>query len=85
MAGVIYLLCSLTALVCAWMLYRNYHRTRYRLLFWSTLCLAGLTVNDVLLLLDKLVFSDHNLLFLRDMTALISLSLLIYGLVWEAE
>ena len=61
MAETIYSLCTLTSLACAWLLLRSYRATRHRLLFWSTLCFAGLTLNNVLLLVDKLVLADTDL------------------------
>lgn len=63
MAGLIYGMCALTALLCAWLLLQAWRRSRYKLLFWSALCFAGLTVNNMLLVVDKLIFPavDINL------------------------
>jgi Family of unknown function (DUF5985) len=46
MAATIYGLCALTALLCTFMLLQAYRRGGYRLLLWSGLCFAGLTVNN---------------------------------------
>jgi hypothetical protein len=85
MAQTIYSLCMITSLACAWLLLRSYRRTGHRLLFWSGLCFAGMTLNNLLLLLDKLVFPDIDLLTLRLSAALVALLLLLYGLVYEKE
>jgi hypothetical protein len=83
MAAVIYSLCALTSLACAVLLLRGYARTRAKLLFWSGLCFAGLTVNNVVLVLDRFVFLEVDLTPLRLATAVVALALLLYGLIWE--
>jgi hypothetical protein len=85
MAETIYSLCTLTSLACAWLLLRSYRRTGHRLLFWSGLCFAGMTLNNLLLLLDKVVFPDIDLMTLRLSAALIALLMLLYGLIYEKE
>jgi len=83
MAAVIYSLCALTSLACAVLLLRGYARTRAKLLFWSGLCFAGLTVNNVVLVLDRFVFLEVDFAPLRLATAVVALALLLYGLIWE--
>lgn len=83
MAKLVYLLCALTAFSCAWMLGRAYLRTRARLLMWSALCFAGLTLNNVLLVLDRLVFTAVDLSTWRLATALLAVLLLVIGQVLE--
>jgi Family of unknown function (DUF5985) len=85
MASTIYGLCALTALLCAWLLLQAYMRSRYRLLLWSGLCFAGLTLNNLLLVLDKVIFPLGDLSLLRTMTALAAMLVLLYGLIWDAE
>ena len=85
MAVTIYLLCTLTSLACAWLLLGSYRRTGHRLLFWSGLCFVAMTLNNILLTLDKLVFPDVDLLLWRLATALIAVALLLYGLIYEKE
>jgi hypothetical protein len=84
-AQTIYALCTLTSLACAWLLFASYRRTRHRLLFWSGSCFAVMTVNNVLLVLDKLVLPDVDLVPARLVTALIAVALLLYGLIYEKE
>jgi hypothetical protein len=85
MAALIYSLCALTCLAAFVLLLRGWRATRFRLLFWSALCFAGLTVNNILLVLDKLVFLEMDLSTLRLATGLVSVLLLLFGLVWEEE
>jgi hypothetical protein len=85
MAAIIYLLCALTAFVCAWLLLRAYFRGRYRLLLWSGLCFAGLTLNNLLLVFDKVILVDLDLSIWRTSVALIAMAVLLYGLIWDSE
>ena len=85
MAALIYSLCALTALACAFLLFRAYGRSRYRLLLWAGLCFCGLTLNNVLLVLDKVAFPDLDLSLWRTLTAVLAMAVLLYGLIWDAE
>ena len=85
MAQLIYGLCTITSLACAWLLLTTYRRNKVRLLFWSGLCFVGLSINNVLLVLDKLVFIETDLLPLRLVTALVALVLLLFGLIYETK
>jgi hypothetical protein len=84
-AVTIYILCILTSLACAWLLFASYRRTRYRLLFWSGACFAVMTLNNLFLLLDKIVFPSIDLLPARLVSALVAVLLLLYGLIYEKE
>lgn len=81
----IYTLCALTALLCTIMLLRAYSIGSYKLLLWAGLCFAGLTVNNLLLVVDKLILPDGDLSLWRTATALVAMIVLIIGLVWESE
>ena len=84
MAEAVYLLCALTSILCAALLARSYRRQRSRLLMWSTLCFAGLAVNNILLFVDLvLTAKDVDLSLVRSGTAFVSVVLLLIGLVWE--
>lgn len=86
MAAVIYSLCAVTCLVAFVLLLRGWRVTRLRLLFWSALCFAGLSINNILLVLDKLIFPTQvDLSTWRLVTALIAVLLLLFGLIWEEE
>lgn len=85
MAAAIYLLCMLTSMVCALLLLFAWRRSRYRLLLWSGLCFAGLTLNNLALVIDKLVLPDIDLSIWRTSLALLAMVVLLYGLIWESE
>jgi hypothetical protein len=85
MAAVIYSLCALTSILCFVLLWRSWRTSGARLLFWSALCFAALSVNNVLLVLDNLVFVNVNLGIPRLVAALVAVLLLLFGLVWEEE
>ena len=85
MAALIYSLCALTSLVCAVLLLRGFLQSRMHLLMWSGLCFGLLTVSNVILVLDRIVFPDVDLTIPRLACALAGLLLLLYGLIWESE
>ncbi|MEW7847419.1 DUF5985 family protein [Massilia aurea] len=86
MGELIYTLCMLTSLTCAALLFASYRRTRHRLLFWSAACFAVMTINNLLLILDKVVFpTEVDLMPWRLLTALAACLLLLYGLIYEKE
>nr|WP_314542907.1 DUF5985 family protein [uncultured Massilia sp.] len=85
MAIIIYSLCTLTSLACACLLLVSYRRTRHRLLFWSGASFIAMTVNNVFLVLDKVVFPDVYLMPMRQISALVAMLLLLYGLIYEKE
>lgn len=79
---VIYGLCATTALICTLLMIRAYLISRYRLLLWSSWCFAGLTLSNVILMFDKIVFGN-DLLTPRLVIALLALLPLVYGLIFE--
>jgi hypothetical protein len=85
MAALIYSLCALTAFACAILLLRAYRRSQYGLLLWSGLCFVGLTLNNVLLVADKVLFPHVDFGPARSITALAAMAILLYGLIWESE
>jgi hypothetical protein len=85
MADVVYVLCALTAAAVAVLLLRGYRRSGYRLLFWSGLCFVALFLNNLFLVLDKLVYPGVDLGLVRAGFALLGVGTLLYGLIWEAD
>jgi hypothetical protein len=85
MATLIYVLCTLTSLACALLLFRGYRRSQHRLLFWSSLCFFGATLNNLLVVMDRAVLPDVDLLVFRLSSALIAVLLLLFGLIWGEE
>lgn len=82
---IIYMLCMLTSILCCTLLLRSYSKNGNRLVFWSGLYFAGASVNNLLLLFDKIVFLELDLLSLRLLSGLIASLILLYGLVWEGR
>lgn len=85
MATIVYLLCALTSLVCAVLLGRSFARNRMRLLLWSTLGFIGLTLNNFILFIDKVVITDADLALLRNLAALAGTGVILYGLIWDTR
>jgi hypothetical protein len=85
MAGLVYLLCAATSIVCALLLARGYMRSRVPLLLWSTLCFVGLALDNSLLFVDRVLMPDHTVFALRRVFSLIGVAVLLYGLIWEAD
>jgi hypothetical protein len=85
LSGSFYLLCSITALLCAWLLLRAYRRSRYRLLLWGGICFVGLTFSNLMVMVDKFVIPYLDLSTWRLLLALVSVMVLLYGLVWDSE
>lgn len=83
MATAVYVLCAATSGLCAYLLLRGYAASGVRLLLWSGLCFTGLMVNNALLFVDEVVLPDHDLGVARSGSALLAVSVLLYGLVWE--
>ncbi len=74
-----------TVALCAILLLRSYFKTRTRLLLWSGLCFAGLTLSNALLFIDLAVVPHVSLYSWRLGVAAASTLLLLYGLVFETQ
>lgn len=86
LAKLVYLLGAIVTVTCAILLLRGYARSRSRLLLWSGLCFAGLTVSNVFLFVDLVLLgADFSLYMWRLSTAAGAMLLLVYGLVFESE
>lgn len=85
MIGAVYLLCALTALLCAWLLLKAYRRSGYKLLLWGGLCFIGLTLNNTLLVVDKLLVSYFDFSMIRLLVAFAAVLVFLYGLIWDSE
>jgi hypothetical protein len=85
MAEAIYLLCAATSLVAAGMLLRHYRRRRTKLLLWSCVGFVGLSINNVLVYLDLVLFTGVDLSLVRTAIGAAAMLMLVYGLIWEAS
>jgi len=84
-AGVVYVLCAVTSAICALLLLRGWLQSRSRLLMWSAGCFVLLTLNNVLLVADRLIWTGTDLGLARGATGLAALIVLVAGLVWDAR
>jgi hypothetical protein len=84
---ILYLMAVVTCLACTVLLGRSYMHTGVRLLLWSTLCFVGLSISNVLLFFDLVVFPapEVDLRLWRLSAALAGLVFLLYGFIWESE
>jgi hypothetical protein len=86
MGELVYILCAVMSLVCAVLLLRAWRANRTKLLLWSTICFGGLFLNNMLLVVDVVVAKDAvDLLIVRDVTNLASVTALLIGLVWNTR
>jgi Family of unknown function (DUF5985) len=83
MATAVYILSALISLACTGLLLRSFAATRSALLFWAAVCFLGLTLNNALLFVDKVVATDADLSLWRTIPALAGMLALIVGLLWE--
>lgn len=82
----VYLLCLLTSAACAWLLGRRYRQNGTRLLLWSSVCFTFLAANNLVLVLDLVVWpNDVDLRLARLLFALAAVASLIWGFVWDLE
>ena len=85
-ATIVYLLCLATSVGCAWLLGRSYRENGTRLLLWSSICFILLAANNLVLVLDLVVWAENvDLRLLRLLLALAAVAALIWGFVWEVE
>ena len=83
MAAAVYILSALISLASAVLLFRSFVSTRSALLLWAGLCFVGLTLNNAMLFVDKVLVTDADLSTWRTLPALAGVSVLVFGLVWE--
>jgi hypothetical protein len=83
MAATVFILSGLISMACAALLLRSFARTRSGLLLWAGLCFVGLTLNNLMLFVDKVVVKDVDLSTWRTIPALAGMLTLVFGLVWE--
>jgi Family of unknown function (DUF5985) len=83
MATAVYILSALISLACAALLLRTFAQSRNALLLWAAICFLGLTLNNALLFVDKVVVTDVDLSLWRTIPALAGTLALVFGLLWE--
>lgn len=81
----LYILAVASSGTCATLLLRAYLHRRVRLLMWSAICFMGLTVNNIALFVDLVIFPQIDLRLARLVPALIGMLCLLYGFIYDAE
>jgi hypothetical protein len=83
---VLYVMAVLTSVACMVLLFRGYSQTGVRLLLWSALCFVGLSINNVLLFFDVIVYpTEVDLRPFRLAANVAGTLFLLYGFIWESE
>jgi hypothetical protein len=82
---VLYALAVLTSLSCTILLFRGYLQKKVRLLLWSGICFAGLTINNLALFADLVIFPERDLRLARLIPALAGMLCLLYAFIWDAD
>jgi len=82
---ILYTMCVMSSSACAVLLIRGYFKRRIRLLMWSGICFVGLSINNLALFVDLVLFPSVDLRIGRLVPALAGMLLLLYGFIWDAE
>ncbi len=81
----VYLLCCLTSFAAMLLLLRNYLLNGSPLLLWSAIAFIALAVNNLALFADIVLLPAINLLWLREISNLVAVCVLLYGFIWEVD
>lgn len=83
----VYVLCLLTSGACAWLLGRSYSRSKAPLLLWSSICFIFLALNNLLLVLDLVIWPspEVDLRLPRLILALAASCSLLFGFICKIE
>ena len=81
----LYVIAVISSGACAVLLFRGYLRRRVRLLMWSSVCFVGLTINNVALFVDLVVLPDIDLRLARLIPALLGMTVLLIGFIWDSD
>jgi hypothetical protein len=81
----VYSLCFLTSTTCTAMLVRSYRLSGASLLLWSAVCFGLLAANNLVLVLDLVVWPDSDLTIARLLLSLAAVTSLIWGFTSEIE
>jgi hypothetical protein len=84
MGEAIYLLCAVTSLAVAALLWRQYRGRRTPLLLWSCIAFFGLAANNMLVFAEFGLNTGTSLSVARALIGAWAMLILVYGLIWEA-
>ncbi len=85
MANVVYVLCAVTSVICAYLLLRGFRKSGERLLLWGGGCFVFLAISNLLLVVDYVVVPAVDLSLVRVVPVLVGVCLLLFGLIWESR
>lgn len=83
--ALVYLLCFLTAAICAVLLARRYFAAPTPVLLWSAACFVFLALTNLLVVVDRVLLPEMDLRTERLVLALLAVAVLLFGFIWEAE
>jgi hypothetical protein len=78
-----YIICAITSLTSGVLLARSYRQNQNRLLFWTSVFFFGMVVNNILLLVDRLIGPQVDWSVPPNVVMLVSVAALLYGLIWD--
>lgn len=81
----VYFLCLATSVLCAGLLLRAFFASRSKLLLWTALSFVFLSLNNLFLVGDLVVFPTIDLWPWRQAAAVAAIAVLLYGFIWETE
>jgi hypothetical protein len=84
---ILFALVAVSSFTCMVLLFRGYTQRRVQLLLWSAFCFVGLTVNNILVFIDLVIWPgpEVDLRIPRLLASLAGLNCLVYGLIWKTE
>jgi hypothetical protein len=83
MATFVYFMCAMTSALCASLLFINFRRSGVRLLFWASACFFGLTANNILLFVDRIIVPSTDMSVFRTLPAVVGFGVLLWGFIWD--
>lgn len=83
--ALVYLLCFVTAALCAGLLVRQHRAAPSPVLLWSAACFVLLALSNLLVVVDRLILVEISLRTERLALTLVAVSVLLFGFIWKAE
>ena len=83
--ALVYLLCFLTAALCAGLLVRQHRAAPSPVLLWSAACFVFLALSNLLVVVDRIILIELDLWTERLALTVMAISVLLFGFIWEAE
>jgi len=85
MDEIVYILCGLASMICAWLLWRSYQQRRSGLLFWACACFACMALANLLLPIGLIFYPAADIPLIRHALNFAGLLMLVHGLISEAN